>query len=148
MLLPTSAPQSIVLDTNAVLDCWLFEDPRAQAVRAGVEQGRLRWRVTAAMVAELGVVLRRPLASRWEVSRERLLFDFACLHSELTAVSEGERLTPALCCTDRDDQKFLDLALHLGACWLVTRDRALLRLGRAAACHGVTILPPERWRQA
>jgi predicted nucleic acid-binding protein len=51
----------------------------------------------------------------------------------------------ALHCTDPDDQVFIDLALVAGARWLVTQDRALLRLARRAALRGVVIVPPARW---
>ena len=40
-------------------------------------------------------------------------------------------------CTDPDDQKFLDLALHAHAKWLVSRDKALLRLARKARPLGL-----------
>jgi len=143
---PTSAPQSVVLDTNAVLDCWLFDDARARGLRAGIEQGRLHWYVTDAMLVELGTVMQRSLHPRWEMSRERILRCNAWHHWKLKAGPEAPRPPPGLRCTDSEDQKFLDLALHLRARWLVTRDRALLRLSREAARHGVTILPPQRWR--
>ena len=51
-------------------------------------------------------------------------------------------------CTDRDDQKFIDLALHSRACWLLSHDKAVLRLPKQARRLGLTILPPVRWTMA
>jgi predicted nucleic acid-binding protein len=51
-------------------------------------------------------------------------------------------------CTDPDDQAFIDLALAVKARWLVSRDRALLRLRRRAEKQGLVVLTPERWAQA
>ena len=43
----------------------------------------------------------------------------------------GQRPLPS--CRDRDDQKFLELARHAGAAWLVSKDRELLRMARRIA---------------
>jgi predicted nucleic acid-binding protein len=48
-------------------------------------------------------------------------------------------------CTDTDDQKFIDLALAHGARWLLSRDRAVLKLGRRTRVLGLEVLTPEIW---
>src|SRR5690606_39589403 len=48
-----------------------------------------------------------------------------------------------LICRDPDDQVFLDLALHRGVGWLLTRDRQILALRRRALARGLRILRPE-----
>src|SRR5690606_15469334 len=48
-----------------------------------------------------------------------------------------------LTCRDPDDQVFLDLALHRGVGWLLSRDRQLLALRRRALARGLRILRPE-----
>ena len=48
-------------------------------------------------------------------------------------------------CTDADDQMFIDLAVSHRARWLLSRDRAVLKLARRAAKQGVLIMPPEAW---
>jgi predicted nucleic acid-binding protein len=53
---------------------------------------------------------------------------------------------PYLRCTDSDDQVFIDLALAEGARWLLTHDRALLKLARRAAVLGVLVQKPRAWR--
>jgi predicted nucleic acid-binding protein len=54
-----------VIDTNVVLDVYVFADERAQALRQGLEQGSLQWLATQAMRDELARVLDYPqIASR------------------------------------------------------------------------------------
>ncbi|HEY1610523.1 MAG TPA: PIN domain-containing protein, partial [Paraburkholderia sp.] len=46
-------------------------------------------------------------------------------------------------CKDRDDQKFLELAHASGAAWLVSKDRAVLKLAkRVARDFGFRIAEP------
>jgi len=142
---PTPAPAVIVLDTNAVLDCWLFEDRRAAPLRVAVEQRRVRWQGTPTMLAEIAAVLERPLSPRWNGKRERTLSIPPWRHCELVEAPSGWPHPPGLRCRDRDDQAFVDLALHSGARWLVTRDRDLLALARAATARGVAVVAPQHW---
>jgi len=49
-------------------------------------------------------------------------------------------------CTDRDDQKFLEIARDADAAILVTKDKALLKLARKTAREGLfRIMTPEVW---
>jgi predicted nucleic acid-binding protein len=49
-------------------------------------------------------------------------------------------------CTDRDDQKFLEIARDADAGILVTKDKALLKLARRAARENLfRIMTPEAW---
>jgi predicted nucleic acid-binding protein len=45
-------------------------------------------------------------------------------------------------CSDRNDQMFLDLAYTARADWLVTKDKALLKLARRARRDALAILTP------
>lgn len=137
------APQwPVVLDTNAVLDWQLFHDERAPCLWRALEQGHLRWHATPEMLGELDAVLSRPLGARWTDGRGRTLSRSL---PWVALSTPPDRTDPRLRCTDPDDQKFLDLALHLPARWLITRDRALLELRQQAATRGLAILLPEHW---
>ena len=57
-LLPPVPP--LVLDTNIVLDVFVFNDPAAQPVRDGLAAGQLDWIATQAMRVELERVLSYP----------------------------------------------------------------------------------------
>ncbi len=132
-----------MLDTNVVLDLWLFEDARAAALRRAIEVRQLEVLVTAPVLAELADVLGRPFTSGWPVPPAQVLASCRA-HSRLVdaAAHSGP---PAPRCTDGDDQKFIDLAWSWPARWLVSRDRAVLKLARRAMSRGLHIVTPERW---
>lgn len=137
----TSETPRIVLDTNVVLDWLLFEEPAVAALAQAVTMGRLCWVVTAAMREELAHVLARGLAAARGKEASTLLATWdrhAALHPE----PPSHRLPRV---SDPDDQKFVDLALHLRARWLVSRDRAVLKLSRRAAALGTAIVTPAGW---
>ncbi|MEO8836701.1 MAG: PIN domain-containing protein [Caldimonas sp.] len=134
---------SLVIDTNAVLDWLLFADPRAAPLSAAVTSGRVRWIATRAMREELERVLGRGIASRPDSATPTILAAFDRWAASADP-APGPSL-PSLRCTDADDQKFIDLAIHAGAAALVSRDRAVLKLARHAATHGLRIVVPERW---
>lgn len=139
----TSSRPAVVLDTNVVLDWLLFGEPAVSALAEAVQAGRVRWLATTAMRDELAHVLGRGLAASRQVDPVSLLGTWDA-HAMTLPAAPPHRVS----CTDPDDQKFLDLAFSAGACWLVSRDRAVLRLGRRAASLGLAIVPPGRWRPA
>jgi putative PIN family toxin of toxin-antitoxin system len=140
---PRPPPPEIVIDTNTVLDWLLFEDPAGLVVGAAVVTGQLTWVATSAMVDELHSVLSRPGFERWQARIEptRMMTSQHCQIVTAQARGAAEQLH----CTDADDQKFIDLALDRRAPWLLTRDKALLRLAKRAALQGVRVLTPAHW---
>jgi hypothetical protein len=137
----TSAPLA-VLDTNAVLDWLVFGDPGIAVLGEALVAGQVRWIATAAMRAEFDDVLRRGLGDAWSADAGRIDDHWLrwCHQAEAPSTPAPWR------CSDPDDQKFLDLAMAVGVRWLVTRDKALLRLRRAAAQRGLSIVTPPQWR--
>jgi putative PIN family toxin of toxin-antitoxin system len=134
----------LVIDTNALLDWLVFDDPSSHAFAHAVISGGALWLASPAMLDELEHVLGRTIHERWDSARKRALTHDWRSRARLCA----EPCTvPAhgLRCRDPDDQKFIDLAAAHGARWLITRDRDLLALRRPAATIGVAIVPPQRW---
>ncbi|HZE90693.1 MAG TPA: PIN domain-containing protein [Rhizobacter sp.] len=134
----------VVLDTNVVLDWLVFQNPHCQPLVQALEAGQLRWLVTEAMRDELAHVLGRGVLSNWAPDDTTLWSTWQRLSVSIpvpSALGTGHRLR----CTDPDDQKFVDLALS-SAQWLISRDRAVLKLARRAAAHGLQIATPERWK--
>ena len=131
----------IVLDSNAVFDAWVFVDPRMQGVVAALEIGLLRWWVTPPMRDEIATVIARESDPRFAASATALWQAWDRWSTPTTAPD----VASALHCRDADDQKFIDLALAKGAQWLLTRDRALLDLARAARLRGLSIVKPQDW---
>jgi putative PIN family toxin of toxin-antitoxin system len=134
--------QLLVLDTNIVLDLFVFADEAAQPVRCGLEGGDLRWLATQAMRDELERVLAYaqiiPRLAFYELAASDVLAAFD-RHSQCVAVPAKAPLT----CRDPDDQKFIDLAVAHSAT-LLSKDRAVLALKKrlvALAVHAGPCLP-------
>ena len=140
----SSAVPGVVLDTNAVLDWLVFRDPGMQVWVEAIELGRLRWLACAAMREELLRTLGYAQLARWQPEPEQVLAAFD--HWSVARASPTALGAPGLICSDPDDQVFLDLGLAQKARWLVTHDRALLRLARAAQRHGLRVVRPATGR--
>lgn len=140
---PAPATPRVVLDTNVVLDLWLFADPRVDALRRALERRSVEWHGCRSMRDELERVLDGPLAVRREVKPETVLRAWDT--HVLQPLSPDPPPIARLICSDPDDQVFVELALANNAEWLLTSDRALLRLARRARPHGLTICPAARW---
>ena len=134
---------NVVLDTNVVLDCYLFRDPSARVITAAIESQRWHWIGTQAMADELKSVVDRPELQRWQARRDNTLAEWA---KRCELVHPPAHSAPAaLTCSDRDDQMFIDLAWARRASCLFTRDKALLRLAGRACAVGITVLRPVDW---
>lgn len=125
------AATTLVLDTNVVLDAFLFEDPATLALRSALREHRVRWIATAAMRDELLRVLAYPKIAAQLRKRGR---DAPALTAAFDAAAAIVPAGPGcgIRCADPDDQPFVDLALAHG-CGLISRDRALLSLSKAVA---------------
>lgn len=133
----------VVLDTNAVLDGLVFANNNMAALLTAIEAGQVRWIVSPRMRDELARALTYPALERWKPDSERTLtyFDrWSTMNDNPDRTSYGP-----LVCADPDDQVFMDLALARGAQWLITHDRALLKLRRAAKHRGISVLQPSQW---
>ncbi len=127
----------VVIDTNRVLDLWLFDEPQVAALRHAIATGALRWRATTAMRGELARVLGYPavlaqLERRRRPAAQVLAAFDQWSHPAPAAPPAGVR------CRDADDQGFIDLAVAWRAA-LFSKDRAVIELGRALAPLGVAV---------
>ena len=125
------APLRLVLDTNVWLDWLVFDDPAIFALKAAVDAGEAEIFTSAACEAELARVLASPLrkATLDAVVQAQRLEECRRTVRRVNGLSRSDAGRLPVC-RDPDDQKFLELASGCGADFLVTRDRALLVLGR------------------
>ncbi len=134
----TGAVPGVVVDTNRVLDLWLFDDPATRALRHAIKTGALRWLAVPAMRDELARVLAYPLLARQLVRRGRtadeVLGAFDRWAHPVVAPAPA-----ALACSDPDDQVFVDLAVAWRAT-LVSRDREVLVLADRLRAWGVSVV--------
>ncbi len=117
---------SVVLDTNIVLDVFVFDDEAARPVLPALQAGRLQWLATGAMREELLRVLDYPQIA------PRLAFYGLRPTDVLGAFDRHACLVDApakapVTCSDPDDQKFIDLAVARQAL-LLSKDRAVLSM--------------------
>ncbi|WP_085314618.1 putative toxin-antitoxin system toxin component, PIN family [Derxia lacustris] len=139
--LPAATPPRIVLDTNIWLDLYVFADPRSAPIAAALAAGTVRVPISPGCFDELCAVVDY---RKWD----GLIADRPAVVARVAAATERMevRSDPALPrCTDPDDQKFVELALASGARWLVTKDKALLRLAKRLRPRGCEVLRPEQW---
>lgn len=141
-LIPTSQ-NPIVIDTNVCLDLFVFRDPRWASLLAALESGAVEAVTRADCRDEYLHVLHYPHLPLDEASRPDAAARFDAL---IRVVAPDSRAIRLPVCTDRDDQKFLEIARDAGAAILVTKDKALLKLARKTMREGLfRIMQPEAW---
>lgn len=126
---------TLVLDTNIVLDLWWFEDPATEVLHEHLVTGRVEWLATAPMRDELERVLGYPHLLRRPRRRA---------HQPLAEFDRWARIVPEAprapyVCKDPDDQKFIDLAASLTAA-LLSKDAQVLALARRLERVGVRVM--------
>lgn len=128
----------LVVDTNIVLDLWVFEDARQAPLAAALSDGGLQWLATAAMRDELAQMLGYPLiAARLAASGRSAQAVLAAFDARVTCIAQVPPRAPCVC-SDADDQCFIDLAVAHQAL-LLSKDRAVLALRKRLALLGVAV---------
>jgi len=137
---------TIVLDTNVCLDLFVFHDPRWAPLLDALETGAVQAVTRADCRDEYLHVLHYPHLPLDDASRAQAATRFDAL---IRVVAPGARALRLPVCTDRDDQKFLEIARDAGAAVLISKDKAVLKLARRAAREGLFhIMAPEAWVKA
>lgn len=140
-------PNRVVLDTNVCLDLFVFHDPRWHKLLAALRDGSVHAVTRADCRREWQIVLGYAHLELDEAARMRCEAEFDTLISVLPEAELApldEIRLPI--CRDPDDQKFLELARDAHAQVLITKDKALLKLGKKTVKSGLFhILAPEAW---
>jgi predicted nucleic acid-binding protein len=128
-----------VLDTNIVLDLWVFDEPRAEALRLSVETGGTHWLATAAMRQELTRVLAYPQIAK-RLTHRALPAEAVLGHFDRWAQLQPDAPKAPYVCKDTDDQMFIDLAVaHTAA--LHSKDAQVLCMKKRLERCGVALNP-------
>jgi uncharacterized protein len=139
---PAAPALRVVLDSNVWIDILVFDDPHTRPIRAALESGALEALIDARCLAELTYVLDYPQFVKREIDKAAALATVTRLTQLVESTPEpvpaqtatpAENVRPLPKCKDRDDQKFLELAYAAKADWLVSKDRAVLKLARRIA---------------
>jgi len=114
----------IVLDTNIVLDLFVFDEPAVLPLKDALQTRQLQWIATPAMREELARVLAYkqivPRLAYYQRSAADVLADF----DRLVKVVDAAPKAPVTC-KDVDDQQFIDLAVARKTP-LLSKDHAVL----------------------
>jgi putative PIN family toxin of toxin-antitoxin system len=133
-LVPSIVP-SIVLDTNIVLDLFIFSDPATSALRSALEAKFLHWIATQVMRDELERVLAYthiiPRMEFYQVTAQDVLARFDALVALMPVAPKARYV-----CKDADDQKFIDLAVAHQTL-LLSKDKAVLTMAKRLHALGV-----------
>ncbi len=127
----------VVLDTNIVLDLWLYQDAATPALLAALETKAVQWLATQVMRDELERVLAythivKRLAFS-QLTAEDILAQFDA-HAQRMPVAAKCQFV----CKDGDDQKFIDLAAQHQT-QLISKDKAVLTMRNRMARLGVAV---------
>jgi len=136
----SKAPVRRVLDTNIVLDLWVFDEPQAEALRTSVESGSSQWLATAAMREELVRVLAYPQIVK-RLTARALPADTVLAHFDRHVQLQPDAPKAPYACKDADDQKFIDLAVAHSAA-LHSKDAQVLCMKKRLERCGVRMNPP------
>ena len=137
----TGSAQAWVIDTNILLDLWLFEDPATVPLRAALQSGLIAHLATASMRDELERVLTYPhivkRMAKSNINAQHILdrFDQHCLAAE-------PAVKASCTCKDPDDQKFIDLAVAHEAP-LLSKDASILCMKKRLFQVGVILNPTD-----
>ncbi|AOW15024.1 twitching motility protein PilT [Hydrogenophaga crassostreae] len=127
----------LVIDTNIVLDLWVFEDTASAPLRDLLADPGVVWLATHAMREELERVLAYPQIVKRLTARalpaEVVLALFDARSQTVPAAAKAPYT-----CKDADDQRFIDLAVAHGAT-LLSKDAEVLCMARRLSKLGVMV---------
>ena len=133
----------LVIDTNVLVSALIFKDSRHLPLREAWQQKRVTPLLSIATYRELKHVLGYPM---FKLEDEQITDAVALIGPFIEWVAiDAERAAALPKCSDRDDQKFLQVALCGNADALLSYDRALLKMKRGLP---FPVLKPETWSQA
>lgn len=125
----------IVLDTNVVLDRWVFCDARAAFLTDVLRPSQYESIGHLETFLELADVIARPQFGLSEKDRQDLLNRWL----KETVFCESP-LEAVRFCKDPDDDKFFNLACKAGAAYLVSKDKRVHKARAKALKRGVAVI--------
>nr|WP_315258364.1 putative toxin-antitoxin system toxin component, PIN family [uncultured Duganella sp.] len=136
-------PKKVVIDTNVCLDLFVFNDPRWAKLVSAIESGAVEAVTRSDCRDEYNIVLHYKHLPLDDDSRPLAAARFDQLIKVVAPPDSGVKLPV---CSDKADQKFLEIARDAQAEVLITKDKALLKLARRLAREGMfKVMVPEKW---
>jgi putative PIN family toxin of toxin-antitoxin system len=126
----------VVLDTNILLDIFVFNDERAIHLKKVLFDKTRHFVASQKTIEEFADVISRPLFKLDEEAQAAILAQWQSIAEQ----RDDSNVAPAPWkCQDPDDQIFLDLAYQLRPTILISKDNAVLQMARRAASEDILI---------
>ena len=126
----------VVLDTNILLDIFVFDDQRASNLKKAIVDGSIAAIASQKTFLEFADVISRPLFKLNTARQGAILTQW----QSIAQLHDDSNLAPAPWkCQDPDDQIFLDLAYQLRPAILISKDNAVLKIAGRAAQENILI---------
>jgi putative PIN family toxin of toxin-antitoxin system len=128
--------KSVVLDTNVLLDIFVFNDFRAVHLKQALIDQQVDALATSKTLEEFADVISRPLFCLEQEGQDRIMSQW---RSIARVFSDETLLRAPWQCQDPDDQVFLDLAYTAKPSLLISKDNEVLKLANRAIKEGLLI---------
>ncbi|MFZ6753657.1 putative toxin-antitoxin system toxin component, PIN family [Undibacterium sp. Dicai25W] len=140
----TIIPKRVVIDTNVCLDLFVFHDQRWNEILQALQKGSLKAYTRPECRDEWLAVLKYP---HLPIKAENLVTIQSQFDQLIECVAPATLSNIKLpVCSDKDDQKFLEIARDADAHFLITKDKALLKLAKRIRKLGLySIETPENF---
>ena len=126
----------VVLDTNILLDIFVFNDERAASLKEAIVGRSIQVVASQKTFEEFADVISRPLFKLDEKTQAGILAQWKSIARQ----HDDSNLAPAPWqCKDADDQIFLDLTYQLRPAILISKDNAVLQIASRAAPENILI---------
>lgn len=136
----------VVPDTNVCLDLFVFRDPAIRKFYDAIKADMFHLITRKDCREEWLRVLEYPKLNLNRIEKERSKLEFDECIELIEPEKRDYHLLPV--CSDKDDQKFMELAFDARAGVLITKDKALLKLARKNTRNGFfRIITPDQWKQ-
>ncbi len=135
----------VVLDTNILLDVYVYQDPRTAALARAMDQEVLDLLACDQTLSELADVVTREKFRLAPDQQREILTRWNAVSRQ---IPQTDLLSAPWRCKDKADQVFLDMAWTHRPCLLISKDLAVLRFAKRAAKEGVLISAGFQWSDA
>ena len=126
----------IILDTNILLDIFVFDDARARQLRNAVFNRQITTYSSQATIEELADVISRPLFSIEDQRQTEIILQWQALSQSM---NEAQIEVAPWKCRDSDDQIFLDITFTVRPSILISKDHEVLSLATRALKEDILI---------
>ncbi|MBU3558671.1 putative toxin-antitoxin system toxin component, PIN family [Polynucleobacter sp. Nonnen-W13] len=126
----------VVLDTNILLDIFVFNDERALQLKEALFDKTTQFLASQKTIEEFADVISRPLFKLDKQTQTALLTQWQSIAEQR---DDSNLASAPWQCQDPDDQIFLDLAYQLRPTILISKDNAVLQIAHKAASENILI---------